>query len=542
MTRPLPWTHQLSGVALSLAAGAALAQPLVPPAESRITSVTLYPGSATVERSVRVAAGTRQLRLSCLPAGLDVQSLAATADASVRVGELSALSEAADATPACALTAWDERIRELEDRKATLAAEHESLALVAGYLKGMATPETTPGGGRAAIDPKALGATAEALRRASQEALARQHQIKRLQEELDRQLKPLQAERSRALAGRGRVTTVQITLDAPRDAELRLSYQVNGPGWTPTYRALLDTRSGALRLQRQAQVAQATGEDWTGVAMRLSTGQVRRGTSGPIAQPWRLGIAHPPPEPQARARAAPLAAPAPAPAALAAKVSEGAAEAVSFDASVFNQGFATEFSLPQRVDVPSGGPRVTLALGGVDLQAQLFSRSTPAVQDSVWLVAEAPQPEGVWPQGPLQLYRDGAYLGSDTLRTGGTRPLSLPFGRDEQVSVQVEPAQEQRGSAGFAGSRAERSVTHAYRFENRHGTPVTLQVLEAAPVAVDEQVKVQAQFTPTPDSLAWNEQPGIVLWSQRLAPGQGTRLSAHYSFNWPQDARLQESR
>lgn len=526
------------GVALWLAAGTALAQPLPPPIESRITQVTLYPGSATVERTVRVAAGTRKLRLSCLPAGLEVQSLNVTADASVRVGELSALGEAADATPACALTAWDERIRELEDRKAVLAAEHESLALVAGYLKGMATPETTPGGGRAGIDPKALGATADALRRASQEALARQHQIKRLQEELDRPLKPLQAERSRALAGRSRVMTVQITLDAPRDAELRLSYQVNGPGWTPTYRALLDTRSGALRLERQAQVAQSTGEDWAGVALRLSTGQVRRGTSGPQPQPWRIGIAPAQPEVQAKARAMPQPMAAPA----SARSAEGAAEAVSFDASVFNHGFATEFSLPQRIDVPSGGQRVTLALGGVDLQAQLFSRSTPAAQDSVWLVAETPQPEGVWPGGPLQLYRDGAYIGSDTLRTGGTRPLSLAFGRDEQVSVQVEPPQDQRGSAGFAGSRAERSVVRAYRFENRHAAPVTLQVLEASPVAVDEQVKVQTQFSPAPDSLAWNEQPGIALWSVRLAPAQSTRLSARYTLTWPQDARLQESR
>src|SRR5688572_19875124 len=61
---------------------------------SRITQVKVYPGSATVERVARVAAGSRSVTFACLPAGLDVQSLQVSAGASVRVGETSVLSEA----------------------------------------------------------------------------------------------------------------------------------------------------------------------------------------------------------------------------------------------------------------------------------------------------------------------------------------------------------------------------------------------------------------------------------------------------------------
>ena len=96
---------------------------------------------------------------------------------------------------------------------------------------------------------------ADALRRTGQDALTRQHQINRQQEELDRMLKPLLAERTRVLAGRSRVVSVSITLDTTRDAEVRLSYHVNGPGWTPTYKALLDSSTSTLRLERLAQVA-----------------------------------------------------------------------------------------------------------------------------------------------------------------------------------------------------------------------------------------------------------------------------------------------
>ena len=200
--------------------------------------------------------------------------------ATVRLGELSVVTEDREAVPACAGTALDGRIRELEDKKAMLGAENAALGLVTGYL----TSETA-GGVRQATDPKTLAAMADALRRTGQDTLTRQHLISRQQEALDRTLKPLLAERARVLAGRGRVSTVSVTLSTPRDAEVRLIYQINGPGWAPTYRAQLDTRTGALALERQAQVAQATGEDWVGVPLRLSTGQPRRGTHGATTPP-----------------------------------------------------------------------------------------------------------------------------------------------------------------------------------------------------------------------------------------------------------------
>ena len=56
-----------------------------------------------------------------------------------------------------------------------------------------------------------------------------------------------------ALAAQAYISTeVTVTLDAPREAELRLSYQVAGPGWTPSYRALLDTEGVNLQFTDDA--------------------------------------------------------------------------------------------------------------------------------------------------------------------------------------------------------------------------------------------------------------------------------------------------
>jgi uncharacterized protein (TIGR02231 family) len=515
---------------------------------SRITQVKVYPGSATVERVARVAAGSRSLTFACLPAGLDVQSLQVSADASVRVGETSVLSEARELSARCATSALDGRIRELEDQKAALQAETDALGMVTGYLKGLSggSGGDSAQGARAPLDARNLAAMTEAMRRTGQDSLQKQHQIQRKQTDIDRQLNPLLAERTRSQGNGGQVVAVTVTLAASADADIKLSYQVNGPGWTPTYRALLDTTTRKVRIERQALVAQATGEDWRGVKLVLSTGQPRRETTGRTPGAWRIGIEPPPPRMLAgqdskKMDMAEMAMAAPAPIAAANSERRRSAEPAQpqFDVSVFDNSFATEFAVPQSIDVPSNGQRVTMALGQHEDTAKLAVRTSPRVDASAFLVAELAQPAGVWPAGPLQLYRDGNFVGSSRWAAPSDANLTLSFGRDELVRVQAEPERDNQGTGGFAGSRAERKVQRAYVVENRHRTPIAVEVLEAAPVSVDEQVRVASQFSPQPAELAWNKQPGLTMWRFDLDAGKSARVTADYTIGYPKDARLQ---
>jgi uncharacterized protein (TIGR02231 family) len=504
---------------------------------SRITQVKVYPGSATVERVARVAAGSRSVTFACLPAGLDVQSLQVSAGASVRLGETSVLNEPRELSARCATSALDGRIRDLEDQKAALQAESDALGLVTGYLKGLSGGSEPAQGARAPVDARNLAAMTDAMRRTGQDSLLKQHQIQRKQTDIDRQLNPLLAERTRTQGNGTQVVAVTVTLAASADTDVKLSYQVNGPGWTPTYRALLDTATRKVRIERQALVAQATGEDWRGVKLVLSTGQPRRETTGRTPSAWRIGIEPPQRAPASPAPAAMMAAPAP----MASADKRVMAEAAQplFDVNVFDNSFATEFAVPQTIDVPSNGQRVTLALGQHEDTAKLAARTSPRVDASAFLVAELAQPAGVWPAGALQLYRDGNFVGSGRWNAPSDAKLTLSFGRDELVRVQAEPEQDSQGTGGFVGSRAERKVQRAYVVENRHRTPIAVQVLEAAPVSVDEQVRVAAQFSPQPGELAWNKQPGLAMWSFDLDAGKTARVAADYTISYPKDARLQ---
>ena len=520
-----PALPALSLVCLTSLATAVQAQ------DSRITQVTVYPGSATVQRTLQVPVGARQAVLACLPAGLDAQTLQVSAPAGMTVGELSVRQQPRALIPGCAHP-QQARIRALEDQIAALQAEAQGLEQAGGWLNRYTQPAGTA----------QIAATADALRRTGQSVAQRQHQLARERQALEDQLKPLQADAQRTGGAQGLASTVQVTLSAPQGGTLQLSYQVRGTGWQPGYRASLDVERQRVRLERTAQVSQNSGEDWRDVPLTLSTGQPNAAASGPLPRPWRISEAQPAPP------APPMPAPVAAPMARMASSAEMASlapapEPASFDASVFEGSHATQFVLPQRVNVPSNGEQLSLTLGEQQLDAQVLVRSTPALDAHAYLIASFALPEtGVWPSGPIRLYRDGAYVGASRLDAAQVAQTGLGFGRDERVQLRALPTEQTQGSTGFTGSRQQRVESRRWEVRNLHRTPVTLQLLDAAPVAEQQDIRVESRYSPQPASTRWNGQPGSVLWELALPPGTTQQISAEHRISWPQDMRLRERR
>ncbi|MFY7867152.1 DUF4139 domain-containing protein [Roseateles sp.] len=501
---------------------------------SRINQVLVYPGGATVERVAKVAAGAQQLEISCLPARFELDSLQVRADAGVQIGDVSVLTVPRERAPECASSPLDARIRELEDAQAALKAESEAQDLVLGYLKNIG------GDARGNAGPNgSIAGTADLLRRSGLEALQRQHQFLRKKQQLEQDLSPLLAERDRLIKANPQLRTLQIRLAAPQGGEVRLSYRLNQAGWTPVYRAHLDTAKGQMRLERQAQVAQSSGEDWDGVRLRLSTAQPRQNSGLPPPRLWTLDML-PPIAAEAQLMQAPraMAAPAPAPFAPPPELNLAAPEA-RFDVSVFQGEFAAEFAVPGLVTLNSDGQRVGFTLGNHPAQdAQVLSRIQAQQEAQAYLMVDFVRPAGSWPSGSLQLFRDGDFVGQSQLNLGSEERSEMFFGRDDRVRVRVEPEQRGGANAGFIGGRVEQKIGHAYVLENLHKNTITLQVLEASPAARHEDIRVQTQFNPKPSQLNWKKQPGLVMWQQPLDAGQSLRITADYLISYPKDARV----
>ena len=543
---PYPLIRQWPALALvSLASAATHAAEgpatTVAGAQAPISQVVLYPGIAAVERTARISAGARQLTFDCLPAATDVQSLQVTADAQVRIGDYKTLLQPRDVASKACVSPLDTQIRTLEDQLAALQADENAAGLVEGYLQGLAKPGSE---GTKVPAPSQIGATSDALRTTSRDNALRAHQLKRQKELLEEQLKPLRTERDRTGAQRAQVMRVTVQLATNTDATVRLNYQVRGPSWQPSYRAQLDTAKNQVQLERQALVVQASGEDWSNVQLVLSTGQPGRSTQSQVPRPWTLD-AYQPPAAQANIEVA-MAPAAPAPAHMRPMAEKSVTDMPPLpvlDVSSINTAYSTQFVVPYKITVPASSERITLSLGHQTLPASLVTRTTPAVEEAAYLVAQLSAPTGIWPAGPVALFRDTAFIGQGRLDFGDAQALArgLSFGRDEQITVRQLPTEEGTGSGGFLASKTDRKVSHRYAVTNRHTDAVQLQVLEAAPVSRNDKITVASQYNPTPRTLRWQDQAGMVEWWQSVAAGATAEFSAQHEIRHPQDINVREN-
>ena len=498
-----------------------------------ITEVTLYPGIAAVQREARIEAQTRQLSFECLPASVDAQSLQITSDEGVRIGEIKTLMQARHMAKDCA-SPLDQQIRTLEDQLAAIEAEENAAKLVGEFLQGVSKP-----GDEARISAAQIASTSQALRQSSRDNSVRAHQIQRQKQDLLTQLQPLREDRDRTGAQQAQVMKVTVQLASARAANVRLNYQVRGPSWQPSYRAQLSTVKNQVQLERQALVVQASGEDWSNVSLRLSTGQPTRSTQGALPRPWVVDVVQPHP---------PMA-PAPAPLARASRTVEKKMNAEiamapalpELDVSSIDTAYATQFVVPYKITVPSSSERITLSLGQERLGTSLLTRTAPAMEEAAYLIATLQAPPGIWPAGPVTLFRDDALVGTGRLDFGNAQALAqgLSFGRDDKVVVRRLPAQNNTGSSGWASSKTERTIVRSYAVENRHDSAIALQVLDASPTSSNEQIKVQSQFSPTPSTTRWNAQNGMIAWEQNLGAGATAQFQATHQIRFPENLPIQ---
>jgi len=523
--------HRRTSIGTVLAAMSIVCGPAIAQDASRITSVILYPGSATVERSARVVPGMTRLEISGLPANFDPQTVRVDSDAGVRIGEVSTKDQSRMAASNARESAIEEKIQELKDRQAVLEVDARSAQMTADFISRLGAPA----GEKPAPIPgaRSLAETIEAVRRGGADAFGRIQKVQVQKREIDKQIRALERDLARLKSGARDVRTIAVGVSAERPGELRASYQVNGAGWRPAYRAGLDSAGSKVVLERQGDISQTTGEDWTNVRLKLSTGQPRLSPQGTEPRPWKLSLFSPNADRLSEISSGVVAAATPA-------VSKRyRADEPKQEAPVEVQTtFATEFEVPGTVTLPSDGRKLTVSLAKLSLPAKMRLRVVPRLEAAAVVTAEAERPEGVWLAGDIQLYRDGNYVGATSWNPQASAALVLPFGRDSLVRVKVDRAKDRNGSGGLIARRNEREVSDLFTLTSHHKTPVELLVLESSPVSTNDQIKVEAKFDPKPTSENWEERQGVVAWARAIAPNETLKFSVSYAIGYPKEAAV----
>ena len=499
--------------------------------DAPIQSVTLYPGSAMVERVAQVAPGATQVEITGLPANFDKDTVRLQADAGIQVGQVVTRDQARADSPSAREADLEAKVQALQDQVAAIDADIKSAQIVQGYLEKLGT-----GGDKAApVDAKNLAGTLDAIRKGAFDALERVRNDEAKKRALTKQLDAAQRELVQARGGAraGRTITVQVA--ARQGGKLVLAYQVDRAGWKPAYRAALDSNAATIDLERMATISQKTGEDWSNVKLRLSTGQPDQVVYAPNPMPWLLDFS--PPADHRSFRIEP-AAPAPAPPPPPDVVSAEDVGIAPILQTLMN--FTTEFDVPARVSLASDGREIAVDLSRQTLKVVQRVVVAPRTSGGTAVVTvEAPRPDGVWLPGQVQLQRDGSYVGAQFWNPQAGERFALAFGRDPLVRVTVEDRDRKSGQTGFFNGANQRRIAQTYVVTSTHRQPIDVLVLEPTPVSESDKVTVKTALRPEPDVLDWQHRRGLVGWTRTLKPNDTARFDVDYVIDYPKEGTVQ---
>ena len=265
--------------------------------QSAVDAVTVYPDGATVTRLITVdlPQGDTTLIARDFPPGLDASSLRVEGETGARVtiGAIDARAPRPERPPPA--PELEQRWRALKDERAALEDQIGAEAARKRFAERFAAQIPLGLGDKGEARPVAewrlaFGAVAEEIRAANNATRELKLKQRELDEEIARIDRALQANPPRKMEVR-----IDLAADAGARATFRVSYTVRGARWAPLYDARLDTgtreRKPALELIRRAEIVQQTGEDWSDVALSVST--VRTPREAPVRSCGRWSCAMP---------------------------------------------------------------------------------------------------------------------------------------------------------------------------------------------------------------------------------------------------------
>ena len=530
-------------VLTALAAGQARAANL--DASSAVDAVTVYPDGASVTRVVTLdlPAGENSAVLKDFPLTLDPSSLRVEGEAGTKLTIGAIDARPPRAAPPVNLPELDKRIEALKDERANLQGAINAAAARRKFAERFAEASPAGIGDKGEARPiaewrAAFAAVAEEV--ASADAAIRD--AERKQRELDRDIARLEQDRAQKPSSKLEVRIDLATAAATR-ATLRVTYAVRNARWMPLYDARLDTgakdRKPALELVRRAEITQSTGEDWSDVALSVSTVRTARGGSAPDLN--SMIVQYPqPPRPVASMSGAidnakPMLRAAPA-----AKVAEALTErADEQQATADVSGFQVMFKIPGRVSLSASEGAKSLRVSTATIAPDLAVRAAPVKDPTAFLEASFKQNEDApLLAGRVAIYRDGVFVGRGQMAAAGKdETVRLGFGADDKVKIERSVLKRNEGSAGLIVTTSktdERAFKTTVR--NGHDFPIRIAIEDQLPVSENEDIVVEMlPSTTAPSATNVREKRGVLEWTFEAKAGEVRDINFAWRVRWPKD-------
>ena len=512
---------------------------------SAVDAVTVYPDGASVTRLITLdlPSGDTTLVAKDFPLTLDPSSLRVEGAAGTKFSIGAIDTRPPRAAPPLNLPELDKRIEALKDERANLADAIHAATARRKFAERFAESSPAGLGEKGEARPlsewrAAFAAVAEEV--ASADAAIRE--AERKQRDIDREVARLESDRAIKPPSKLEVR-IDLASTAAAKATLRVTYAVRQARWAPLYDARLDTgskdRKPGLELVRRAEITQTTGEDWSNVALAVSTVRTARGGSAPELN--SLIVRYPqPPRPLAAGAASDTAKPrsmqAPMPAPMAETLARRADE---LEAAVEVGGFQVTFRIPGRVSLGAGEGAKSLRVYTATIAPDLGVRSAPVRDPSAFLEARFVQGEDApLLPGRVAIYRDGVFVGRGQMASASKgEPVRLGFGADDKVKIERTVVKRNEGSAGLIVTTSktdERSFKTTVR--NGHDFPIRIAIEDQLPVSENEEIQVEMLPSTTPPTATnLRDRRGVLEWAFEARAGEVKDIAFAWRLRWPKD-------
>ncbi|MEH2567089.1 mucoidy inhibitor MuiA family protein [Bradyrhizobium sp. AZCC 2289] len=515
-------------------------------ASSAVDAVTVYPDGASVTRLITLdlPSGDNTLVAKDFPLTLDPSSLRVEGEAGAKLTIGAIDTRPPRAAPPVNLPELDKRIEALKDERANLDGAINAATARRKFAERFA--ETSPAGLGEKGEARPIAEWRAAFAAVADEVASADSAIRdaeRKQRDIDRDIARLESDRAQKPPRKLEVRIDLATAAATR-ATLRVTYTVRNARWAPLYDARLDTgakdRKPALELVRRAEITQSTGEDWSNVALAVSTVRTARGGSAPELN--SLIVQYPqPPRPMgavsslsdAKLRAMP------APMPESAAPEQGGKRADEQQAVAEVGGFQVMFKISGRVSVGASEGAKSLLVSTATIAPELAVRAVPVTDPTAFLEASFKQGEDApLLPGRVAIYRDGVFVGRGQMAGAGKDEMvRLGFGADDKVKIERSVVRRNEGSAGLIVTTSktdERSFKTSVR--NGHDFPIKIAIEDQLPASENEDIVVEMlPATTAPTATNLRDKRGVLEWAFEVKPGEVRDIAFAWRVRWPKD-------
>jgi uncharacterized protein (TIGR02231 family) len=204
--------------------------------------------------------------------------------------------------------------------------------------------------------------------------------------------------------------------------------------------------------------------------------------------------------------------------------------------------FAADYRVPGTVSVLSAREPRLFPLSAERFDVELMARVVPNRSNTAFALASFEYgAEATLQAGELQLYRDGAYVGTAATRAflPGEK-VSLPFGSDERVKVAVRADPAASRDTGVLGKQRVEETRQRFEITSYHTAPIRIEVLDRLPVPQNEDIRVAVLKDATEPSLRdVDGKPGVLQWNLDAKPRTTSTIKQYWSVTYPRDRILE---